>query len=250
MSTFTMPSYAPLNRNARKTPPMQTYNLVHAARGKLSSEASRADHNLRRLVGHANLLDSLMLELTKATQEHETWFNEFICEASKPTRQRHIQGAGAIVNEPEEGWRADDANLSDSDGSDSDYCPDEGIKEQTSSIRLATSYNEVEEFEDDSEEDYDDLVLHLTQSHGASPPDLEYDSEDSSDDDLLPPSPPANVLPSFSEKQLQEAAIIEFNLGSPTSPLMTAAEKQDTYNADFVLPQHVGSGPISTINVY
>lgn len=45
----------------------QTYYLAHTARGKLSHEAAQADHNLRLLVGHANLLDSLMLELAEAS---------------------------------------------------------------------------------------------------------------------------------------------------------------------------------------
>ena len=47
----------------------QTYYLAHKARSKLSSEASRPDHNLRLLVGHANMLDSLMLEPADAERE-------------------------------------------------------------------------------------------------------------------------------------------------------------------------------------
>lgn len=47
----------------------QTYYLAHTAWGKLSSGAARADHNLRLLVGHANLLDSLMVEPAEAEQE-------------------------------------------------------------------------------------------------------------------------------------------------------------------------------------
>ena len=47
----------------------QTYYLSHKARAKLSREAAQPDHDLRLLVGHANLLDSLMLELAEAEQE-------------------------------------------------------------------------------------------------------------------------------------------------------------------------------------
>ena len=32
----------------------QTYYIASSARGKLGREASKGDHNLRRLVGHAN----------------------------------------------------------------------------------------------------------------------------------------------------------------------------------------------------
>ncbi|KAH8661827.1 hypothetical protein BGZ61DRAFT_593629 [Ilyonectria robusta] len=49
----------------------QTYYLAHKARVKLSSEAARADHDLRLLVSHANLLDSLMLELADTEREQE-----------------------------------------------------------------------------------------------------------------------------------------------------------------------------------
>ena len=44
----------------------QTYYVASTARSKLGREANRADHNLRVLVGHANLLDNLMLDLANA----------------------------------------------------------------------------------------------------------------------------------------------------------------------------------------
>src|ERR1700759_4741980 len=56
----------------------QTYFLAHSARGKLSKEAARADPDLRLLVGHANILDSLMLDLANAEQEQERWFNKSV----------------------------------------------------------------------------------------------------------------------------------------------------------------------------
>jgi hypothetical protein len=198
MSTATISPHSPLNRNAKKMSATQTYSLAHTSRGKLSSEASRADHNLRLLVGHANFLDSLMLELAEVEQEHVTWSNQFVCQASKPTKQRH---ADAVVEDPEENWRAEDADSSDTSDSDRDYTSDKEIEEEIFSLRLATFYNEVEEFEDDDGVDYSDLALHLTPSHVTSPPDLEHDSGDSSDDDSLPPIPPSDVLPSFSKKQ-------------------------------------------------
>ena len=106
----------------------QTYYLAHKARGKLSSEAARPDHNLRLLVGHANLLDSLMLELAEAEQEQETWFNQSVKKASKPAEPRHIQWADAVVEDPEADWQVEDADSSDSSESDSDYSSDEDIE--------------------------------------------------------------------------------------------------------------------------
>lgn len=56
----------------------QAYFLAHSARSKLSLEVSRPDHDLRLLVGHANMLDSLLLDLAKAEQEQERWFNNVV----------------------------------------------------------------------------------------------------------------------------------------------------------------------------
>jgi hypothetical protein len=261
MFSITSPSPSPspppsLKRKANKMSVSQTYFLAHTARGKLSSEASRADHNLRLLVGHANLLDSLMLELAEAEQEQETWFNQSVRTASKPSEPRHIQWADAVVEDPEEDWQAEDADSSDSSDSDSDYSDDEEIEEVAASLRPTTSHTEVEEveeFEDDGAEDYDELALHLTPSHSASPPDLEHDdSSDSSDDDALPPSPPADVRPSFSQKQRQQIATTGFYPPSPTSPSMTAAEQEDadSYEHGLFLPSRAAPGLISAISVY
>lgn len=116
-------SRSPLSSNTSTTSPLkrkamsvtQTYYLAHTARGKLSSEAARADHNLRLLVGHANLLDSLMLELAEAEQEQESWFNQSVKKATKTEEPKRIQWADTIVEDPEEDWEAEDADSSDSD---------------------------------------------------------------------------------------------------------------------------------------
>ena len=163
---------------------IQTYSLVHTARGKLSSEASRAEYNLRRLVGHANFLDSLMLEVAEIQREHETWLNQFTPQASNPTKQRHIQWADAVVDDREEDRRPGNADSSDLSGSDSDHSSGEEVGEQISSPCPTGEHNEEREFEDNGEEDYNDLALHRTQSHSPSPPDLECDLDDLSDDDL------------------------------------------------------------------
>merc|ERR1712230_277093 len=69
----------------------QTYYVASTARSKLGREASRADHNLRLLVGHANLLDQLMVDLADAEKEQEAWFNQTVQKASKPEQPKHIQ---------------------------------------------------------------------------------------------------------------------------------------------------------------
>lgn len=56
----------------------QAYFLAHKARNKLALEAAQPDHNLRLLVGHANMLDSLMLDLAKAEEEQERWYNNIV----------------------------------------------------------------------------------------------------------------------------------------------------------------------------
>lgn len=241
----------------------QTYFLAHKARAKLSSEAGRPDHNLRLLVGHANLLDTLMLELADAEREQESWFNQSVRVASpapaapKPAASdRHVQWADAIVEEeepeepeePEEDWQADDSDMSSdasSDYSDEDeYDEDEDeIDEHNSAsspdyddedcemvdaapLRRVASHTleaapttttptiTVDEAEDDDsdvevdddEEDYAQLTLTRSPSHSAtaappsptSPPELVMeDSDASSEDEALPPSPPTVTMGTF-----------------------------------------------------
>jgi hypothetical protein len=219
----------------------QTYYLAHTARGKLAHEAARPDHKLRFLVGHANMLDSLMLELSAAEQEQESWFNASIRGAEKK-EDKHIRWADAIVEEPEQDWEVEDTEMSDdSSDSDSEFDEEEDERIRTagfttlhrvnSRTNLATPQqayeqdSDEEEYEDDGEEDYAMLSLTRTASHPApgSPPELAHDSEDeSSDDDSMPPSPPTTALPSFSTKQRpQEPAQKDYYMGQ-SQRLVTA----------------------------
>jgi hypothetical protein len=232
----------------------QTYYLAHTARGKLSSEAARADHNLRLLVGHANLLDSLMLELAEAEQEQESWFNQSVKKAQKTEEPKHIQWADTIVEDPEEDWQAEDADSSDSD---SDFDSDEEMdmedsgfptlqRVQSQSITTVMAVEDEEEFEDDGEEDLEGLSLHLTQSHSAhSPPELDHDS-DSSDDESMPPSPPSDTLPSFSDKEQIATTSYYSKQSAPIPP----SQQQAFFDEGFYLPQRTGPGLISAISVY
>ena len=60
----------------KQTSITEIYFVAHSARGKLSREAAKADHDLRKLVLHANTLDNLMIDLANAEQQQERWFNQ------------------------------------------------------------------------------------------------------------------------------------------------------------------------------
>ncbi|KAF8466410.1 hypothetical protein BDZ91DRAFT_794272 [Kalaharituber pfeilii] len=204
----------------------QAYQLAQRARGKLQKEASQHDHNLRLLVGHANLLDSLMIALAEAEREQEHWFNEV------------VQGSIAAEEEEEEyeeesrdwpdqtidgqGWLAADY-YSDSDSADSDsdseseVDSDEEMEDVDYSIPTMTrksshksipSYfetvigvSEVDECGEDLEDQDEDGMypLRRTPSHG-SPPLLVEDLSDDDEEESTPPSPPQLSLPFTSIK--------------------------------------------------
>ncbi|KAL2872523.1 uncharacterized protein BJX67DRAFT_376331 [Aspergillus lucknowensis] len=200
----------------------QTYYLAHTARKKLTREASRADHNLRLLVGHANLLDSLMIDLADAEQEQERWFNQTVSGASKGSyrsESQHIQWAETLVEEPEEDWDPeylsdDDSDLSEEDSdAEDDYTP---VRRRAPSPVAIVTETELEDYDSDSDSDsefeYDDAEdlqeLALTRSPSRqTPPELSHD-EDDSEDDSMPPSPPQPpLLESFDEKQAHHTEI-------------------------------------------
>lgn len=199
----------------------QTYYIASSARSKLGREASRPDHNLRLLVGHANLLDSLMLDLQDAEREQEAWFNQTVQKAQKAEEPKHIQWADTIVEEEEE------------DDSDSDSDFDEEDMEMITTIRnirqpaVNISSQEFEEEYYDEEEDEPELALVRTQSHSASPPELVDDSD--SEDESSPASPPQPNydFDLFDEKQaasISEEALIDdtFYIQERNAPLIAA----------------------------
>ena len=208
-----------INRTSVSSPPekkqkmslTQTYMLAHQARGKLSKEAGRPDHNLRRLVGHANMLDNLMLDLANAEQEQESWFNQTVKNANKASEEpKHIQWADTI---PEEVVEVEESSDSDSESEDGDY---EIAEEMPMRIDARTSTSTSTEVEDEDEEmeddDYED-GLALTRTPSAHPPELMHeDSDEESEDEPMPPSPPSRTIPfnALSEKQRQAVATTSF----------------------------------------
>jgi hypothetical protein len=228
----------------------QTYYLAHKARAKLSHEAAMPDHNLRLLVGHANLLDSLMLELADAEREQESWFNQSVRNAShqqekKVESDKHIQWADTIV---------EDDNYSDSDSDDSDMEDEEEDVEMADVVSLRrvpskTNFQKTAappsprmevvevDMEDDDDEDYAELTLTRSPSHSLTnspPPELEQDLDESSEDESMPPSPPSTMLPTFEQKQK----------GS------TVAATPDFYDDGYYLPARNPARLVSAISVY
>ena len=229
----------------------QTYYVAHTARAKLSKEAAKGDHDLRLLVGHANLLDGLMLDLTNAEQEQESWFNQTVNTANKASAEpKHIQWADTIPEEVEEAVEEEFyAESSDSD-SDSDDEEEELERAQFKQARKATRPLTVavaadsdsdEDMEDD--EDYED-DLALTRTSSAHPPELLHEDSDSeSEDDSMPPSPPQPEIPldAFSEKQRQSIATTSFYQSIPIksdSPAsLPDSDQASFFDEGFYLPQ-------------
>ena len=193
----------------------QTYFIASSARNKLGREASKADHNLRLLVGHANLLDSLMLELQDAEREQERWFHETVASAQSSEPQRHIQWADTIVEEDDRDDDASDASDSDSEFDEEDFA----MTVQSRGFKSAPVEISSQEIELDEEEDgyFDDMEdepeLALTRTHSHQPPELVDDSD--SDDESPPHSPPQPMFDmTFDEKnsalsESEQAAFFE-----------------------------------------
>lgn len=224
----------------------QTYYLAHTARGKLSKEAARSDHDLRVLVGHANLLDGLMLDLADAEREQEGWFNSTVRGAAKASEEpKHIQWAETIpeeaLEEDEDSEAEDEDSESDSDDEDVHYAQPIPLRRRPQTTTTTTTITAMELDDEDMEddEDYEDeLALTRMASH---PPELLHESDSESDDDSMPPSPPQSEMPldAFSEKQRQAIATTSYYQSmSESSPAsLPASEQASFFDEGFYLPQ-------------
>lgn len=239
----------------------QTYFLAHKARAKLSREAAQPDHNLRLLVGHANLLDSLMLDLADAEREQESWFTQSVQGASTNSKaeERHIQWVDSIGHEDD--WDVDSSD-SDSDSSE-DEDEDEDIEMEDAPVPLSRIPSravpppspmlqpmdtDFDDGDEEEEEDYDSLTLTRSQSHSASPPELEHD-EDPSDDESMPPSPPIVNIPSFSQKQRETTVSTKYF--DPTQDEDDEEHaKSDFYHEGYYLPPRNPTRVVPSIPVY
>lgn len=244
---------SPLSAKKQKMSLTQTYYLAHTARGKLSKEAARADHELRLLVGHANLLDGLMLDLADAEREQESWFNQTVKGAAKASEEpKHIQWVDTIPEEAvddmdEEDWDAeaeasDNESSDSSDDEDSDYVPAIPARRIPQQSTMITT-TEVYEDEMDEDDDYDE-DLALTRTSSAHPPELLHESDSESDDESMPQSPPQPEIPldAFSQKQRQAIATTSFYESVPVNPNTAPAslpesEQASFFDEGFYLPQ-------------
>lgn len=260
VSPTTTPA-APITRTLSQSPPAkkqkmsltQTYFLAHTARGKLSKEAARSDHDLRLLVGHANLLDGLMLDLAHAEQEQESWFNQTVTSNTKAAEEpKHIQWADTIPEELEDA--VEEEFYAESSDSDSESDDEEEMEySQLSPARkvplpeVAIAISEMEEDEDEDEEMEDDDFeeeLTLTRTSSIHPPELLHEDSDSeSEDDSMPPSPPdtAMSLDPFSQKQREAIATTSFYQSIPAKTNSPASlpdsEQASFFDEGYYLPQ-------------
>lgn len=189
----------------------QTYYVASTARSKLGAEAGRADHNLRLLVGHANLLDTLMVELADAEREQEAWFNQSVTGASKP-EERHIQWIDTIQEEEEE-ESDDESDMESDDGSDIYDEDAELFNIPVRAIRqppVEISSAEIDE-DADFDDEYDDEHALTRVSSQHSPPELTLDSDSDSEDELMsaPVSPETSTF-QLTDKERQSIATTAF----------------------------------------
>jgi hypothetical protein len=102
----------------------QTYIIAHQAREKLAKEANCPDHNLHRLVCHANMLDTLIFDLAHAEEEQDSYLNKLSFGAKKPTKKSKVEKWTQVVRDKleEESGSSDGHDLSeDDDSSDEEY---------------------------------------------------------------------------------------------------------------------------------
>lgn len=213
----------------------QTYYIAASARTKLTSEAQKSDHDLRLLVGHANLLDSLMLELADAEREQEAWFNKTVNKAARA--ERHIQWADTIEEEAmeddEESEEEDDDDISDSE-SDSDYDEDAEDFDMIPSlrripsppVRVTTTEIEEDEEEDDyyEDEEFDEEHALVRTPSQQQPPELVHEEDSDSDDDATPTTPPQPTL-EYSEKERQAITTTTTYFNRKETPLETTPDQ-------------------------
>ena len=221
----------------------QTYYLAHTARGKLSKEAAKGDHDLRLLVGHANLLDGLMLDLANAEQEQENWFNQTVKSNTKASEEpKHIQWADTIPEELEEA--IEEEFYADNSDSDSDSDDEEEVEYSQPTPRKAlqatVSSVEIDEDEEMADDDYEDSLT-LTRTPSIHPPELLHGDSDSDSDDDMPPSPPQTEIPldAFTQKQRQAIATTSFYQSdrSDHPASLPESDQSSFFDEGFYLPQ-------------
>lgn len=235
----------------------ETYLLAHSARAKLTKEAARAEHHLRRLVGHANMLDAIMLELADAEREQERWFNDSV----KASEEKHADLVETAAEASADDWAVEESDSESSEDDDSDGASERD--ELEFSVKAATpaptrpapvitvtsievdsdSDSDSDEYEDDEAES-GDLALVRIPSHTA--PELLHDWEDDSDDEAMPPSPPQQTVHDFSEEERKAISTTSYyHRPQAVLPSSNAAAigrpRQSLFDEDYFLPASVAA---------
>jgi hypothetical protein len=158
--------------------------MAHQAREKLAKEANCPDYNLHRVVCHANMLDTLIIDLAHAEDKHESHLDTPTAGAQKPTRKSKTERWAQVVMETlEEGSESWDEleSSSDDDDDDDDSSDDEfehredRASEKASDVVIVSS--EEPDGADELQEDLARLVLQRTKSrhhHHHPPPSSEH----------------------------------------------------------------------------
>lgn len=201
--SHTSPLSSPPHKKQRMSV-TQTYRLAHTARGKLSTEASRGEYDLRVLVGHANLLDNLMIELAEAEKEQEDFYNNNIRSTSVYTSTPEDLEIPDGSDSEDDSDNDVDAHSSYSDFKDEQFArmavPMKRSTSRSSLVAVAEDFAEETQDEDRKkydDQDYDNPELslvrthsHLDIAHEQHVPELVHDSDDSDDESSSPPPSP------------------------------------------------------------
>ena len=188
-----------------------TYSVATTCRFKLRKEADRPEHELRRLVGHANMLDQLMEELLFEERRQEGRVNAILRHAPKPQEPQKVQWIDSIaeeVVEEEEESDSDDASDEDDDFAHVSQYEVSVCKPKSPPPKLWSAYfDENDELSDDDEECDEeagdsDLVLRRWPSK-THVPELTHESlSDSEDEGFFQPYPAGKRLTCSSERTL------------------------------------------------
>ena len=201
-----------------------------------------------------------MLDLADAEREQESWFNQTVKGAAKaseePEKPKHIQWADSIPEEAidEEDWDAE-ASDSESDSDDEEFSYTEPMPLRPANASTSVTAMEIDENEDMAEDDEFEEGLTLTRTSSNHPPELLHESDSESEEESMPPSPPAPEMPfdTLSEKQRQAIATTSFYPSIPAksdAPHLTASEQDSFFDEGFYIPQRQQQGLVSAISVY
>jgi hypothetical protein len=216
-----------LRQNPEKMSITQTFYLAHKARAKLSSEASRQDHNLRLLVGHANLLDTLMIHLTDAERDEERWFNNMVrgneelresrefpetIEEESEESEEYGSLAADYDTESDTSSESDEGEMEDVDFGYPLLARESSFMYPSTTTRTLISVSELdgdyEDADDDTEEEDEDGMYSLTRTTSRRPPSLCSDYSDEEEEESNPPSPPQPTIPHPPLSHKQQAYLV------------------------------------------